>query len=57
MPVGGTLQRPRLDAKALDDGAAAVARGAAKDAAGELFKKGQDRLLEELQKKLGPAKK
>jgi hypothetical protein len=57
VPVGGTLQRPRLDAKALDDGAAAVVRGAAKDAVGGLLMKGQDRLLEELQKKLDPKKK
>lgn len=56
VPVGGTLKRPKLDAKALDDGVAAVMRGAAKDAAGQLFRKGQDRLLEELRKKLGPPK-
>ena len=57
VPVGGTLQRPRLDAKAFDDGVAGVMRGAAKDAAGGLLEKGRDRLLEELQKKLGPPKK
>jgi hypothetical protein len=57
VPVGGTLQRPRLDAKALDDGVAAVVRGSAKDAVGELFKKSQDRLLDELMKRGQPAKK
>ncbi|HET6572909.1 MAG TPA: hypothetical protein VFG68_04850, partial [Fimbriiglobus sp.] len=57
VPVGGTLKRPRLDAKALDDGVAGVMRGAAKNAAGDLFRKGQDRLLDELFKKLDPKKK
>jgi translocation and assembly module TamB len=57
VPVGGTLDKPQLDPKALDAAAEAVARGAAKDAAGELLKKGQEKLLEELQKKLGPPKK
>lgn len=57
VPVGGTLDKPQLDPKALDAAAEAVVRGAAKDAAGELLKKGQEKLLEELQKKLGPPKK
>jgi hypothetical protein len=57
VPVGGTLNSPRLDPKALDAAVAAAARGVAKDAAGELLKKGQEKLLDELQKKLGPPKK
>jgi hypothetical protein len=57
VPVGGTLQRPVLDPKALNAGVESIGRKAAKDAAGELFKKGQERLLDELQKKLGPPKK
>jgi hypothetical protein len=57
VPVGGTLQRPRLDAKAFDDAVAGVMRGAAKDAAGGLIEKGRDRLLDELLKRAQPPKK
>ncbi len=56
VPVGGTLDRPKLDPKAFDAAVEAVARGAARSAADGLLKKGQDKLLEELQKKLGPPK-
>jgi hypothetical protein len=57
VPVGGTLQRPRLDVKAFDDAVAGVMRGAAKDAAGGLIEKGRDRLLDELFKRAQPPKK
>jgi translocation and assembly module TamB len=57
VPVSGTLQRPRLDPKVLDARVQDVVRSAAKSAADELLKKGQERLLEELRKKLDPPKK
>ena len=57
VPVGGTLARPRLDTRALDDAVAGVMRGAAKSATENLIEKGRDRLLDELMKRRQPPKK
>ncbi len=61
VPLLGTLAKPQLDAKAFEVAVEAAVRSIAKDAAqsvaDDLVKKGQDKLLEELQKKFGPPKK
>jgi len=62
VPLVGTLAKPQIDGKAFEAAVQDVVRTLAKDAAqsatDDLRKKGQDKLLEELQKKLGqPPKK
>jgi len=62
VPLVGTLAKPQIDRNAFEAAVQDVVRTLAKDAAqsaiDDLLKKGQDKLLEELQKKLGqPPKK
>lgn len=57
VPMGGTMAKPVIDRKAFETGLAKHVqtgiREAAKDLGGEAIKKGQDKLREELEKKLG----
>jgi hypothetical protein len=58
LPVGGTLDRPQLDPRAFEAAVAEVMRAATRDAArsaiGDLLKKGEGKLLDDLRKKLEP---
>jgi hypothetical protein len=58
--VGGTLARPAVDRRAFQAGSDALVKAAAREAgrgfADDLLKKGEDKLLQELQKKLAPKK-
>lgn len=56
VPLGGTLAKPVLDARGLEAGVQQAIRDAGKSAGGEFLKQNQDKLLQELQKKLGPKK-
>ena len=57
VPVGGTLKKPVLDNRGMNDSVQALARGAARDALGtaatEVQDKVRDKLREELEKKAG----
>ena len=56
VPVGGTLAKPVLDLRGMELGVQQAVRDAGKTAGGDLMKKNEDKLLQELQKKLGPKK-
>jgi hypothetical protein len=45
LPITGTIERPRIDPRAMQDAIAQIGRDAAKDAAGSLLQKGLDKLL------------
>jgi hypothetical protein len=53
VPVGGTLSQPRFDSRAFQAAADQVLRSAAQAATDDLIRKGEDKLLEELRKRLG----
>jgi hypothetical protein len=57
LPVGGTLERPALDQGAFEAAADALVRAAARTAAEDLLKKGEERLFDAMRKKLAPPEK